>query len=333
MITMENNSEEQKSSIINAAVHLYITDNTRFNLYNIAKEAGCEVGQIQQFFPGKQAILRGFYDQIPDMYRSSILEIQEYETLTVGEKVANYIYTTFDVLSMHRDFSESTINNMVLSRHDTYWHKESKHIFKSMIIDDNRIPGANTVLLQDFVYDIIVREYMQLIRFWLQDDSPGSERTLALVDKLTGFGSELLYSGVIDKGFDLGKYLLSNDIWKFRFSSSLSEIDRIRQIWWDRGMSLTSDLQGVFHSLKKKAGEQCTSAWSFSNCAAETSHKQDTANKKSVNVVEIPVTDEEDKSNVASEKVPASGRKSGKKSGSAPAVDNNDNHPDTEAKS
>ena len=256
---MEINSEELKSSIINAAVHIYTEDKTRFTLLNIAADAGCEVGDIQQFFAGKQAILRGFYDQIPDVYRSASSEIPDFDTLNFGEKASNYIYTTFDVLSMHRDFTEETFENMVLSRSDTFWHKESAAIFRSMIDGDPRIPGANTVFIRDFVYDILVREYMQLIRFWLHDDSKGTERTLALVDKLTVFANELLYSGVIDKGFDLGKYLLSNDIWKFRFSGTIGDIERFGERLWSTGNSLGNDIQDAVTRFKQRVEGQCQS--------------------------------------------------------------------------
>jgi hypothetical protein len=160
---------------------------------------------------------------------------------------------------MHRDFTEETFENMVLSRSDTYWHKESAAIFRSMIDGDPRIPGTNTLVMRDFVYDILVREYMQLIHFWLQDDSKGTERTLALVDKLTGFANELLYSGIIDKGFDLGRYLLSNDIWKFRFSNSLGDIERFGERLWSTGSSLGNDIQEAVNRFKQQVDSQCDS--------------------------------------------------------------------------
>ena len=177
------------------------------------------------------------------MYRESTVLIPEYEALNFGEKASNYIYTTFDVLSAHRDFTEETFSAMVLNRRDTYWHTESVALFRSFIQDDSRIPGANTMIIPDFVYPVLVREYFQLIRFWLQDDSPGTERTLALVDKLTVFANELVYSGIIDKGFDLVKYLAGNNIWKFRFQGISRDAALFAERMQQTGIELTGDLQ------------------------------------------------------------------------------------------
>lgn len=245
---MEDPSPDLRTRIIDAALTLYIEDRNRFTLRSIADKAGCELAEVQQEFPGKQAILRAFYDQIPDVYRESTVHIPEYESLNFGEKASNYIYTTFDVLSAHRDFTEETFAAMVLNRRDTHWHTESAALFRSFIQDDSRIPGANTMVIPDFVYPILVGEYLQLIRFWLQDDSPGTERTLALVDKLTVFANELVYSGIIDKGFDLVKYLAGNDIWKFRFQGITQDAASFAERIQQTGMELAGDLK---HSWRR----------------------------------------------------------------------------------
>lgn len=225
---MDQSQTEFKKNIIDAALIIYMEDRNRFTLRNIATAAGCEVSEIQQFYPGKQAILRAFYDMIPQIFEAMRNEIPEYESLNFGEKVSNYIYTTFDVLNEHRDFVEETYDAMVFRRGKTGWHTSSDAIFKSFIESDERIPDANRLIIQDFMYKILVREYHQLIRFWIHDDSDGSERTLALVDKLTSFSNELIYSGIVDKGFDLAKYLISQDIWKFRFSEVFAGIDQMK---------------------------------------------------------------------------------------------------------
>lgn len=290
MLTMEKNSLELKRSIINAAVHLYTNDRSRFTLNSIALEAECQLEDIQQFFAGKQAILRGFYDQVPDEYRTSTAEIPEYSSLNFGEKASTYIYTTFDVLSAQRDFAEETFDSMVLSRKDTYWHKETARIFQAMVEEDARIPGTNSFVLREPVYRILVNEYMYLVRFWLQDDSRGTERTLALVDKLSTFANELLYSGIIDKGIDLGKYLLGNDIWKFRFSGigndTESILNRIRQ----SGMDMGDDIYAAVNRLSQSFSTRCNREWKPGGCSYQNEHQP--SGKDHPDSVEIPVMDD-----------------------------------------
>jgi hypothetical protein len=49
-----------------------------------------------------------------------------------------------------------------------------------------------------------------MIRFWLQDKSEGTEKTLALVEKSMVFIQELFYADVLSKGLDLGRYVYSH---------------------------------------------------------------------------------------------------------------------------
>ena len=248
---MDQSQTEIKKNIIDAALIIYMEDRTRFTLRNIATAAGCEVSEIQQFYPGKQAILRAFYDMIPQIFEALRDEIPEYESLNFGEKVSNYIYTTFDVLNEHRDFVEETYDAMVFRRDKTSWHTSSEAIFKSFIESDERIPDANRLLIQDFMYKILVREYHQLIRFWIHDDSEGSERTLALVDKLTSFSNELIYSGIVDKGFDLAKYLVSQDIWKFRFSEVFAGVDQLKDFATASAGRIGSEIEATINRVRR----------------------------------------------------------------------------------
>lgn len=261
---MDQSQTEFKKNIIDAALIIYMEDRNRFTLRNIATAAGCEVSEIQQFYPGKQAILRAFYDMIPQIFEAMRNEIPEYESLNFGEKVSNYIYTTFDVLNEHRDFVEETYDAMVFRRDKTGWHTSSDAIFKSFIESDERIPDANRLIIQDFMYKILVREYHQLIRFWIHDDSEGSERTLALVDKLTSFSNELIYSGIVDKGFDLAKYLISQDIWKFRFSEVFAGIDQMKDFATASagriGNEIESAINRVRQDIKCRNLTPCSSA-------------------------------------------------------------------------
>jgi AcrR family transcriptional regulator len=213
---MSTEQIDLRQRIIDTALTLYMENRGAFTLRNIAAGAGCETADIHQFFNSKQAILRAYYNSVPLRFQEIALQIPEFDTFTLGEKISNYVYTSFDILTEHRDFVEESFERMILGGGHHGWSSDSAALFRSFVETDSRIPEANRMLMRDFVYTIMVREYFQLIRYWLTDDSEGSERTIALVDKLTAFGTELAYSGILSKGFDLAKYVVGQDIWKSR---------------------------------------------------------------------------------------------------------------------
>jgi hypothetical protein len=162
-------------------------------------------------FPNKKAILGYYYPSLVIRYSAMIEEIEEFETYTISEKISNFIYTLFDMMEERREFVEDTFDKIVFrKKSDSVFHKEVTKLFKHFFTTDGRIAVSAGFVLKDYFYEFIAKEYLHIIKFWLKDESDGKERSFALTDKLTGFVEELVYNKIVDKGFDLAKYLISH---------------------------------------------------------------------------------------------------------------------------
>ena len=93
--------------------------------------------------------------------------------------------------------------------------KDVTKLFREFINHDDRISTINREVFDGWFYGVLSRKYLALILFWLHDESDSQEKSMALVDKLSSFIDELLYSNALDKGFDLFQYLYSNNFFKF----------------------------------------------------------------------------------------------------------------------
>jgi len=172
--------------------------------------SGKTASEIYTLFPNKRSIIRFYYDTLIFRYRVMIDDIDDFETYTLGEKLSNFIYTTFDMLNEHRNFVEATFQKTVLcTSTKTDFAKETEELFHEFAENDPRISMSSALLPNDLLFCFLRSQYFSLIRFWLKDDSDEKERTIALTDKLTSFFEEVMYSAIIDKGFDLTKYVLS----------------------------------------------------------------------------------------------------------------------------
>jgi AcrR family transcriptional regulator len=205
-----------RKAIIDAALEIYIEQKDFFTIRRIAERAEVSTDELRIYYPNKTAILKDFYAIIPDLYKVQTSDIEGYRELPLADKLSNYIYTTFDILQEHRDFVEMTFKRPDMGRFSTTWKEKSSRQFMDFVDLDSRIPDLNRVVIPDLVYDLVAHEYFEIVAFWLNDESQGSEKSLALVDKMTAFIQEVLYSGVINKGFDLVKYVMGQDIWKSR---------------------------------------------------------------------------------------------------------------------
>ncbi len=208
---METTAEQINSKIelTGAAVALY-SERGSFTISQLIDATGYTASQIYALFPNKRSILEYYYPSLVIRYEAMIGEIEGFEHYTISEKLSSIIFTSFDMMSEKRSFVENTFHSMVFSKgKNSEFHEEVTTLFKHFFTSDAEVAVSAAFLMKDYFYEFIAKEYLHIVKFWLKDDSEGKDRSIALVDKLTGFLQELIYNKTIDKGFDLAKYLIT----------------------------------------------------------------------------------------------------------------------------
>ena len=199
-----------KIELCETAIDLILA-NESYTIAQLSEATGQSASQIYTLFPNKTAILEFYYPSLVIRYSAMIEEIDDFESYSISEKLSNFIFTSFDMMDDRKEFVEYTFQKMIVDKGcDSEFHKEVTSLFKHFFTSDGRIAVSAGFVMKDYFYEFIAREYLDIIKFWLNDDSDGKERSFALTDKLTGFVEEVVYNKVIDKGFDLAKYLISH---------------------------------------------------------------------------------------------------------------------------
>ncbi|MFN1836317.1 hypothetical protein AB2B38_013735 [Balneola sp. MJW-20] len=197
-----------KLEITYAAVDLYQED--KFTISNLVDKTGKTASELYSLFPNKKAILRFYYTGLIYQYRAMITEISDFDNYTVSEKLSNFIYTTFDMMNENRAFVEATFDEYVFRKNNAQFKEETAELFEEFISEDPEVAVSAAFFIGDFFYSFLAKEYLHILKFWTKDSSEGYERSMALTDKLTGFVEELIYNKIVDKGFDLAKYLVNH---------------------------------------------------------------------------------------------------------------------------
>ena len=182
-----------------------------FSIPELLDATGLTASELYSIFPNKKAILNYYYPALVFQYWAMIEEIEDFDSFSLSEKLSNFIFTLFDMMSENPRFVEDTYSKLVLSRgSNSGFHQEAMEVFKNFFTSDGNIAVSAGFLMKDFFYSFLTSQYLYLIRFWINDDSEGKERTLALTDKFTAFIQEVSYNKTVDKGFDLIKYLFGS---------------------------------------------------------------------------------------------------------------------------
>lgn len=202
---------EMKFVIADAAADLFVEGDEEFLIKDVARKIDVDPAEIFDYFPNKDAILEFYYASLVIRYEMMIEEIDDFESYTLSEKFSNFAFTSFDMLREKEAFIEPTFEkSILLSFSKTDFEKEVERLIKRFLENDSQVSITSTLVLNDYAYSFLRRQYLELVRFWLNDTSEDKELTMELTDKLTGVLEEMVYNPVLDKSFDLLKFMNAN---------------------------------------------------------------------------------------------------------------------------
>lgn len=225
---MKTEELNNKIELTEAAIDLYIED--KFTIPNLTRETGKTASEIYTLFPNKNSILKFYYPALVIRYRAMISEIDGFDSYSISEKLSNFMFTLFDMMDERREFVKDTFEKYGWKcTSKSEFHHKIRSLFKEFFTTDGNIATSAGFFIGDWFYASLKTQFLFLIKFWLEDDSDGLERTFALTDKITGFIEELVYSKLADKGFDLAKYSLS----AFGFSKQVEDFNDWVASWFD----------------------------------------------------------------------------------------------------
>ncbi len=207
-------SSEFRQRIVEAAIDLYLHNPARFTVSHICEGAGVSRHQFYRAFGSKERALEQFYPLCVTRYREIVAMMDDHAGMTLAEKLANFIYILFDFFQEQREFVSRTFEEMC--RRKSWRQKfeaEIRQTLREILESEERVAMLQrTFLLNSITYDWLTGEYFSLVRFWLGDDSENYAKTMAYADKLVNFLAEVLEMSVVDRGFDLAKFMVQHNL-------------------------------------------------------------------------------------------------------------------------
>jgi hypothetical protein len=234
------NTEELnlKIELTEAAISLY--NNDKFTIANLTDKTERSASEIYSVFPNKNAILRFYYPSLVIRYRAMISEIPDFDSYSISEKLSNFAFTLFDMMEQDRKFVEETFDKFEWKcTTKSEFQNQIRSLFRDFFTSDGNIATSAGFFIGDWFYASLKTQFLFLIKFWLEDESNGQERTFALTDKITGFIEELAYSKIIDKGFDLAKYSFN----AFGFNKQVEDLNDWVSSWFEEEADSEVDIE------------------------------------------------------------------------------------------
>ncbi len=202
------NKHELKQKISEAAAKRAAV-NKYFSIASLAVKSGVKESEIRELFKTRNEILEYYYESRISAYRELQEKINDYSEFSLSEKLSNLFLTLIELLSEDKIFVEKTYSQLVAKKIycESGLRREIISELDQIFSDDKQISTASKPFLNKYSFNLIYAQFHGLVWFWLSDESPHQENTLALIDKWSAVIEEICYSKITDKGFDLLKFL------------------------------------------------------------------------------------------------------------------------------
>jgi hypothetical protein len=199
-----------KIKISEAATKRYLSNN-RFTIQSLADSLDMSSKDIFDLFPNRRSILDFYYKSRLILYRDSLENLEDYGEFTLSEKLNHLFLTLLDSFEAHREFTLTTYKERVVwDKRRNAFRKLFKDEVKEIFKQDPQISRSSFIIQNELLWKSILIQFHGLIAFWSNDSSRMRENSMALADKWSSFIEEIFYTRIIDKGFDLGKFLWMN---------------------------------------------------------------------------------------------------------------------------
>ena len=151
-------------------------------------------------------------------FENAILTIsqeQVYATYTPKNKLLTLYYTLFEILTLNRSYVLATLKENEEGLKNLNQLKKMRHFFKDFVNNIIQSDNPNNSKFKNATEPIYSEgswvQFMFILKFWLEDNSKGFEKTDIIIEKSVNTVVDLLDTKPLDNIIDLGKFL-----WKER---------------------------------------------------------------------------------------------------------------------
>lgn len=207
-----------RKKIIGAAVEMMIVRGVKAaTMREIAKSAGIGDATIYNYFPTKDAIIYGYYEDCLETAVGQAKSIEGFDGYTLQEQLQSLMENTLSLFLGDREFVQTTFTSVFFGLSQS--HTRLKPIRRQFIAFIKEIfQAAETrgeipeIVFSDILNQLFWDYYIAVVAYWLRDDSDQFANTTVLIDLSLDLTLTVIKSGFFNKAFDMASFLFKNHI-------------------------------------------------------------------------------------------------------------------------
>jgi len=183
------------------------------NVYMFTKELGISETDFYAYFSDFEVLEEAYLTYFFQESVTLVQKPEEYEELSAKEKLLNLYYVFFENLNMNRSLVLMILKTDIFSKFQRLrpLKKEHAEFLKTLNLQDwNLMEKLPERLKESSDYSkeqLLWMHFLSVLKFWMEDRSPGFEKTDVYIEKSIDTGFDLIETPLMDKIFDFGKFL------------------------------------------------------------------------------------------------------------------------------
>ncbi|MDC6351888.1 TetR family transcriptional regulator C-terminal domain-containing protein [Zeaxanthinibacter sp. PT1] len=182
------------------------------SVYKFCKEHQIKEEEFYNHFGSFQGLEKAIWNTFFSKTDALLRKNKEYNAYDKREKLLTFYYTFFEMLSLNRSYVLLALDGKK-ERLKTMKQLSGLRVhireFGKMLVEESNSEKRYQIsrLSPGFVAEGVWVQFLFLLKFWMDDNSPGFERTDVAIEKSVNTVFELFDNAPFDSIIDFGKFL------------------------------------------------------------------------------------------------------------------------------
>lgn len=219
MKVSKDKKKEIRRDLIQSAVELFSEKGFRkATMREISSRAGYAAATIYNYFPNKEKILYGYFEEKQRELIRTLEDIPDFSEFTLKEKLQIQLETLLDLYLSDREFVQeayklifdSPLRSLSELRDNKKIFTDAVSIFLSTAVANDEIPEPT---FPDFLANLYWDYAGLVIFYWLRDDSDQFSNTSVFIDLSLDIILAILKSDMMSKTADMLAFLFKSHLY------------------------------------------------------------------------------------------------------------------------
>ncbi len=182
------------------------------SIYKFCKANGIEEAEFYQYFGSFEALRNGVWAKFFTNTEKLLIENTDYADASNREKLLTFFFTFFELLTLNRSYVLFALNEqsgMLKNMEQLKGLRKQIKAFATDLIEEGnadkslKITQHNPQLFSEGAWV----QFLFLLKFWMDDDSPAFEKTDIAIEKSVNTVFDVFDNTPLENIIDFGKFL------------------------------------------------------------------------------------------------------------------------------